>query len=95
MAIHGPVMVNDQIIAYYTIRRTEPLTDPDQLSKYDYKYEDVTIGKRTEGSVFHKYSDGAAALISRVMLCAAEDATEEEREGHLVRAQEIIASTLG
>lgn len=80
MALHGPVMVNEQKIGHWYARRLQPLANvysPDnEVHTYecDYTWFDEAFSVKTSQRflVEHRYGDGAIELAIKVMAGAAE-----------------------
>jgi hypothetical protein len=67
MALHGTLNVNGQRIGSYEIRRLAELADPG--AEYEYTWS-VTLYRWSEprkGVTRHRYSDGAAILLAKVL----------------------------
>lgn len=74
MALHGPIRVGDLTIGYWSARRTVALEDREQISTYE--CEVVSHDDTHAFEVEHRYSDGALALMAKVIAWAAgEDLT--------------------
>jgi hypothetical protein len=72
MALHGTLNVNGRRIGSYEIRRLAELTDPG--AEYEYAWS-VTLAAWSEarrGTTRHRYSDGAAILLAKVLTDAGE-----------------------
>lgn len=65
MALHGEIKINNLEIIYWEAVRQESLHDED--AEYTYKAKVTTEKGTWESYVTHTYSDGAAALASRVL----------------------------
>jgi hypothetical protein len=79
MALHGPIMVNDQTIGHWQARRITLAPDPDGHADYDCAvtmYADDPPRARTF-ALRHRYADGALTLAAKV-LAAADDLTSQE-----------------
>lgn len=64
MALHGTIEINDQLIGNWQARRTELAIHPDGNTYYC----TITLnGGRFRFQVQHRFADGAAMLISKMM----------------------------
>lgn len=75
MALHGTIEINGEQVAGWSAQRLEPLRDEDQVSLYHCWYEEFDFWTRNQtdfiaAAIEHRYSDGAAALASKVLQLA-------------------------
>jgi hypothetical protein len=74
MSLHGDVRVNGYLIGTWTATRISNTEEqppaPDALSVYTWWYQDTETRALADGTLVHRYGDGAAVLASKVLLAA-------------------------
>lgn len=73
MTLHGTIQENGKSIAAWEARRIFPTGDrprPDDTCQYAWNYVDLQDGGRLTGQLDHRYGDGAAKLLVRVLRAA-------------------------
>lgn len=63
--LHGDISVNGLAIGSWSALREESFAGEDK--EYPYKVNLFIDGKSRYGKIYHKYSDGAAELVKKIM----------------------------
>ncbi len=69
--MNGEIAINGTPIAFWSARRLNdrnPEPAPDDVFEYEWTYTDIQLRRTYTGKVKHCYGEGAAILLTKVML---------------------------